>query len=199
MATRETISEVLRYLAASYPLMQRDSTETVQARVMVYTDQLADIGDDLLRAAVRQVVSERESEYPPPVGLIRTTALRLASRATNDVDAMTAWGTVHTAASGLGRDASEDQLLAYFKRFAGEQSATVMMRIVKRLHWRDICNCDEAQLNTLRAQFRDAYNIEMNRERERQLMTPTVANIIGTIAARHDVNRLLSAGKDGER
>jgi hypothetical protein len=74
-----------------------------------------------------------------------------------------------------------------------------MLKIVQRFRWRDICNCEEDQLNTLRAQFRNAYDIEMNRERERQLMTPTVANIIGTIAAQHDVNRLLAGRKDGEQ
>lgn len=197
MATRETISEVMRYLAGAYPLMQRDTVETSQARVMVFTDQLADIDDDLLKAAVRQVVSERESEYAPSVGLIRSTAYRLASRATNDVDAMTAWGAVMRAASGIGRDATDDELTAYFKRHAGERSATVMLRIVQRFRWRDICNCDEDQLNTLRAQFRNAYDIEMTRERERQLMTPAVASIVASIAARHDVSRLLSPGKDG--
>jgi hypothetical protein len=79
-----------------------------------------------------------------------------------------------------------------------------VLKIIERMGWRDICNCDEDQLNTLRAQFRGAWDAEQARERERQLMTPAVRDVVSALADRMDMNRVLSKPRaaeltDGER
>lgn len=195
MATDKTILEAVAYLMASYPLMQRDTEETKGMRLKVCRDQWGDIDDALLLAAVKQTVSERESEYPPAIGLIRNKALALANHARGTIDAMTAWGAVMSAARGIGRDATKDELRGYFSRHLSAAASDAVMVIVGRMGWRDICNCDEDQLNTLRAQFRGAWDTEQARERERNLMTPAVRDVVKSIAQGMDVNRMLAGRK----
>ena len=196
MATDKTILESLAYLAASYPLMNRDTAEQKAMRLTVCRDQWGDIDDALLQAAVKQTVSERESEYPPAIGLIRGTALRLANRAHGSIDAMTAWGAAMNAARYIGREATRDELSGYFARHLSVSAGATLMTIIVRMGWREICNCDEDQLNTLRAQFRGAWDTEQSRERERQLMTPQVRDVVQSLAQKMDMNRLLGTRRD---
>ena len=198
MATDKTILEAVAYLMASYPLMQRDTEETKGMRLKVCRDQWGDIDDTLLLAAVKQTVSERESEYPPAIGLIRNKALSLANHARGTIDAMTAWGVVMSAARGIGRDATKDELRNYFSRHLSAAASDAVIVIVGRMGWRDICNCDEDQLNTLRAQFRGAWDTEQARERERNLMTPAVRDVVQSLAQGMDMNRMLNGRKADE-
>jgi hypothetical protein len=197
MATKATILKALAYLAAATPWLNRMSAEEKAMRLEVAGDQWGDIDDTLLLAAVTQAVSEMVTDRDSPgIGTIRNKALGLVKRSRGDIDAMTAWGAVMEAARGKGRDTTKDELRAYFVRHLSKSAASAVMVIVGRMGWRDICNCDEDQLNTLRAQFRGAWDTEQSRERERQLMTPQVAAVVKTLAANMDMNRLLSARRE---
>lgn len=168
-------------------------------RLEVASDQWGDIDDALLMAAVRQAVSEMVSDKDTPgIGTIRNKALSLANHARGTIDAMTAWGAVMSAARGIGRDATKDDLRNYFSRHLSAAASDAVMVIVGRMGWRDICNCDEDQLNTLRAQFRGAWDTEQARERERNLMTPAVRDVVQSLAQGMDMNRMLNGRKADE-
>lgn len=195
MASNETIGKALGYLSAMYASqLQKIDAETLRMRNMGYADELRDIDDDLLFAACKQVVAE--SEFYPTVATLRNKAHALIRTARGgEMDAYQAWGIVIRAASGLGRDASESERGQYFDREAGQASRTIA-EAVRAIGWRDICNCDEDQLNTLRAQFRGAFENIANRQARTEKMLPAVADVIGKIAASMDVRRIGPARGD---
>ncbi len=168
--TRDEFTPVVAYLAAAVGKpVGREQAE-------VYFDLLADLPAPLVWLAVKRAVAE--SRYPtvPPVGVIRAAAAEAAG-----ADAPTwpeAWALVcrEVRRHGLGRQAEALAALPPPARRAAEA-----------VGWRALCDATEGGLDTLRAQFRDAYGTLSEREgREARLpanLRPDVARLAGGIGA----------------
>jgi hypothetical protein len=196
MASDKTIVRAMEYLAAATPWLNRMPAEQKSARMDVARDQWADIDDNLLMSAVRQSVSEMTSDKDTPgIGTIRNKALDLMNRAHGaEIAGADAWGYVQAAMSGLGRDTDAEVLQAWLAKKTSEPVAQLMMVVIRRFGWVTMCNTHEDDLPTMRAQFRNAFDAQMARERSRQLMTPQVEQVITQLAQTFNMNdKLLRA------
>lgn len=191
MATRKAILAVVARFAGAYPIINRDDDGVKRARLDGYEQTFADLSDELLMAAVNQLIAERDREYPPSEGQIRNRALAMLDKATGaePIDEYEAWGMVQRCIGALGyTDTTHEQITAWLTaRHAAK--GTVIAEAIRRIGWRDLCLCDESDLSILRAQFRDTVKAIQRREMEDRKTTPAVRSIMQQIAAQMDASR----------
>ncbi len=95
------------------------------------------------------------NKFPPSVSEIRTIAADLTGERLPDADE--AWGQVNNAIRRFG----------YMKeREALDSMSEPVRKAVERIGFQNICQSPYEQLNTLRAQFRGAYEAEYRRSME---------------------------------
>ncbi len=95
------------------------------------------------------------NKFPPCVSEIRTIAADLTGERLPDADE--AWGQVNNAIRRFG----------YMKeREALDSMSEPVRKAVERIGFQNICQSPYEQLNTLRAQFRGAYEAEYRRSME---------------------------------
>lgn len=201
MASEQTILEVNGLLMAAYPIMQRDTDQMNAARLRVFRAVFADVDDAALKAGTLQLIADRASAFAPSAGELRAKALAIADAAagTESIDEYEAWGLVSTAMSTPGRDATADELRAYFIRRAGEYRGALIAQACGRIGWREMCLADTSDgLNTLRAQFRNCLAQLQTRERTDRQTLPRVRQITQALAAKLDAARPRQIGSHNE-
>lgn len=191
MASETTILEVNALLMAAYPLMQRDTDQMTADRLRVFRAIFADLDDAALKAGTLQLIADRASAFAPSAGELRAKALAIADQAAGTVaiDEYEAWSLAQRAASTLGRDASIDDVRAYILRKSNYYTAQIVTTAIRRIGWQTICNDDDGNANTLRAQFRDSVKAIQARERVDRQTLPQVRQITQALAAQLDASR----------
>jgi hypothetical protein len=202
MATDKAVLSVVARFAGAYPQINRDPRDVKEQRLRGYQKTFADLDDDLLIAAVEQLVAERTSDWPPSEGAIREQALRLRDRATqtDPIDEYEAWGALSRCISALGYQfTTDEQIKAFLTRNYGENKANVIAEAIRRMGWRDLCMADEDTISTVRAQFRNCVAAIQRREIEDRKTLPAVRTIMQQIAARMDMNAPRALPAQGEK
>ncbi|MCC6419526.1 MAG: hypothetical protein IT429_14935 [Gemmataceae bacterium] len=163
--TRDEFAQVSAYLSAAVGKpMPRDQLE-------VYYDLLKDLPGAAVAAAARQALCE--SRYPtiPPVGTIRQLAVA-ATRGRLPTWAE-AWELALRAVRRFGVDREREGLASL---------PPVVAHAARCLGWRSLC--DATDLETPRAQFRDAYGPIADREEHLQALPEPVRRAIEQAARR---------------
>lgn len=178
MATPNEVMKILSVLAAAYPNFKMQ-----KATIDVYAKLLAEYDADELATAAEQAVAD--SEFFPTVAKIREKLFAARKSSTAVPDWTQAWENVRYA---IRRYGFEEGMRLDLHIFADPHIETA----VRRVGWRDICMCDEDQLNTLRAQFRDIYNAMIQRMDQEVRQLPQTSQVIRNLADKLDMgNHLL--------
>ena len=191
MATEKTILVALSLLSGAYPLLNRDGDDVKAARLRTFREVFADLDDDVLIAATRQLIAERDSDFAPSVGSIRNKALRLIAQATQSepIDEYKAWGIVQRCIGAVGyEDTTQTAISMWLVQRHGESTGATIAEAIRRIGWRDLCMTDEDDLAILRAQFRNCVTAIQTRESEDRKTLPAVREVMRGIAARMDIH-----------
>ncbi len=202
MASDKTILSVAALLIGAYPMIAKDSDEIRQARLRTMRDTFGDLEDELLIAATRQVIAERDSDFAPSVGTLRTKAIALRTQVLEgeSVDEYEAWGMVQDAIRGLGFwGTTEAQILAFLSKRYSDGKAKVVVQAIGRIGWRDLCMADEDTLPIVRAQFRNTVINIQRREAEDRKTLPAVREIMQQLAGRLDISTPRALPSQGDK
>lgn len=143
--------EILKAVA---PLQLAFKGNLDDARMRLYVEMLSDIPPQILEAAVKKLIMT--NKFLPSIAEIRETAYGIkgtisGTAAPNESEA---WGEVIKAIWSVGY---------YGKpKFSHEAITTA----VNNIGWQDICMTTNDGMNTLRAQFRRAYQLEAQRQKD---------------------------------
>jgi len=164
VATKETIAKAMRLLFANWPDQQRGKATTE-----LYYQMLRDLPDATIEAAVRQRIAS-ENPFFPRVGELRQLAIDIASGADSVLPAPEAWG----------------KLLKWIRRYgsgyqywmaSGPTDPPQLPALVKKaadaIGGVSYIGTSE-NLTADRARFIEAYNVFLQRARERVAMLPQV-------------------------
>lgn len=188
MATTETLKVQLAKMYAVWGHMIHADDATLKLRNQQYARSLADVPDDLLDAAVEQLIAD--SEFFPSVAAIRKRAFGLQRHAEGgDVDPNEIFGIVMAMAGARGRDASETERRAYLADRLPERVVDIAMAAIKAFQWHVICNEDISRIDTLRAQWRNTVNAIQARKDDMATMTPAVRGFIADLAQKLTADR----------
>jgi len=170
MASKKTIGEMVALLTAQWP-----KDQATELTLKVYQLVLADIPDDVLQAAVMQLLGQ--ATFRPTAAEVRKAAFDLMRG--HEASAIEAWGEVKRM---VHRPAAERHwttpLIPEALRCVGGLSAFAFSLVDDEPSWR--------------ARFLEAYNTLRERQRKDALMLPQVKQLIAQQAA------LLEAGARDE-
>lgn len=197
MATTETIKLELSKMYAVWGHMIHADDGALRLRNQQYARALADIPDDLLDAAVDQLIAE--SEFFPTVAAIRRRAFGLQRHAEGgDVDASEIFGVVLEMAGARGRTASEAERRAYLANRLPERVVDITLAVIRAFGWQTICHEDVSRIDTLRAQWRNTFNAIQARRDDMATMTPSVRGFIAELAQKLTADRARLTAPRGE-
>ncbi len=164
MATYEQVMMIVGVVAASYPTFQLKA-ETVS----VYADMLADVDADLLSIAAKQAMAE--SKFFPTISELRERVMAMRRQASGLPDAYSAWDEVMREVGRVG-----------YESWSDTRWSCDLVKDMARRFWRDVCLGDIDGINTMRAQFRDAYNAQVNRAEAQARNLPCTNDAIKRLA-----------------
>lgn len=148
MMNRKEIISLLAIATANFPNMQeRDMKPTA----ILWEKALSDIEYHIAEKSILKVLST--SKFFPTISEIRESAAQLTQPKT--LDAIEAWGLIGTAIRKYG---------FYNEGKAMESLPSDVAEMVKRFTWRELCLSEN--IDTLRAQFRMAWDSQSKRENE---------------------------------
>lgn len=143
--------EILKAVA---PLQLAFKGNLDDARMRLYVEMLSDIPPQILEAAVKKLIMT--NKFLPSIAEIRETAYGIKGtiNGTAVPDESEAWGEVVKAIRSVG----------YYRKpkFSHEAITTA----VNNIGWQDICMTTIEGMNTLRAQFRRAYQLAAQRQKD---------------------------------
>jgi len=158
--TRKEIVTLLSMATANFPSTQK---QDLTATLMLWEKALSDIPYQVAENAVIKVLAT--SKFFPTIAEIREAATQL--RQPRKIDAMEAWGQIMTAVRRYGS----------YRESEGVASLPAdIAKMVERFTWREICTNDNP--DTLRAQFRMAWEVESKRENEYASLPPEISKMI---------------------
>lgn len=143
--------EILKAVA---PLQLAFKGNLDDARMRLYVEMLSDIPPQILEAAVKKLIMT--NKFLPSIAEIRETAYGIKGTISGTAapDESEAWGEVVKAIQSVGY---------YGKpKFSHEAITTA----VNNIGWQDICMTTNDGMNTLRAQFRRAYQLAAQRQKD---------------------------------
>lgn len=143
--------EILKAVA---PLQLAFKGNLDDARMRLYVEMLSDIPPQILEAAVKKLIMT--NKFLPSIAEIRETAYGIKGTISGTAapDESEAWGEVAKAIRSVGY---------YGKpKFSHEAITTA----VNNIGWQDICMTTNDGMNTLRAQFRRAYQLAAQRQKD---------------------------------
>lgn len=143
--------EILKAVA---PLQLAFKGNLDDARMRLYVEMLSDIPPQILEAAVKKLIMT--NKFLPSIAEIRETAYGIKGTISGNAapDESEAWGEVIKAIRSVGY---------YGKpKFSHEAITTA----VNNIGWQDICMTTNDGMNTLRAQFRRAYQLAAQRQKD---------------------------------
>lgn len=143
--------EILKAVA---PLQLAFKGNLDDARMRLYVEMLSDIPPQILEAAVKKLIMT--NKFLPSIAEIRETAYGIKGTISGTAapDESEAWGEVVKAIQAVGY---------YGKpKFSHEAITTA----VNNIGWQDICMTTYDGMNTLRSQFRRAYQLAVQRQKD---------------------------------
>lgn len=143
--------EILKAVA---PLQLAFKGNLDDARMRLYVEMLSDIPPQILEAAVKKLIMT--NKFLPSIAEIRETAYGIKGTISGTAapDESEAWGEVVKAIQSVGY---------YGKpKFSHEAITTA----VNNIGWQDICMTTYDGMNTLRSQFRRAYQLAAQRQKD---------------------------------
>lgn len=141
-------------LKAVAPLQLAYNASLDDARLRLYVEMLSDIPPSILETAVKKLIMT--NKFLPSIAEIREVAYGIKGiiSGTAAPDESEAWGEVIKAIQSVGY---------YGKpKFSHEAITTA----VNNIGWQDICTTPNEGTNTLRAQFRRAYQLAAQRQKD---------------------------------
>ena len=143
--------EILKAVA---PLQLAFKGNLDDARMRLYVEMLSDIPPQILEAAVKKLIMT--NKFLPSIAEIRETAYGIKGTISGTAapDESEAWGEVIKAIRSVGY---------YGKPKFSHEAITAA---VNNIGWQDICMTTNEGMNTLRAQFRRAYQLAAQRQKD---------------------------------
>ena len=141
-------------LKAVAPLQLAYNASLDDNRLRLYVEMLSDIPPQILEAAVKKLIMT--NKFLPSIAEIREIAYGIKGiiSGTAAPDESEAWGEVAKAIRSVGY---------YGKpKFSHEAITTA----VNNIGWQDICMTTNDGMNTLRSQFRRAYQLAAERQKD---------------------------------
>ena len=173
MATKEEITEILIILSASYPRFKLEK-ETVRAYVMFLED--LDIRD--LKAAAKECATKRV--FFPSVHELRKTVIEIRRKASRVPTAFEAWNEVMNTGPHRWKDTEEVEggyaIVEKEYRF----THPLVEKVARLLGWPSKFPLNENSLMSDRSQFLKAYEQELQKMIDYELMLPEVREYISS-------------------
>ena len=143
--------EILKAVA---PLQLAFKGNIDDARMRIYVEMLSDIPPQILETAVKKLIMT--NKFLPSIAEIRETAYGIKGTISGTAapDESEAWGEVIKAIRSVGY---------YGKPKFSHEAITAA---VNNIGWQDICMTTYDGMNTLRAQFRRAYQLAAQRQKD---------------------------------
>jgi hypothetical protein len=151
------IIKLIRILSANYRNWPEEGKEA--DTVELWAMMLSDIPIETAQQAIMMHISR--SVYPPTVADIREAASRFSGPPT--MDAMDAWEYITGAIRRYGLYRESEALASLPDEVA---------RMAKRFGWRELCTNENP--DTLRAQFRMAWETQNKRSKEKAVLAPAL-------------------------
>ena len=141
-------------LKAVAPLQLAYNASLDDNRLRLYVEMLSDIPPSILEASVKKLIMT--NKFLPSIAEIRETAYGIKEiiSGTAAPDESEAWGEVIKAIRSVGY---------YGKPKFSHEAITVA---VNNIGWQDICMTTNEGMNTLRSQFRRAYQLAAQRQKD---------------------------------
>ena len=141
-------------LKAVAPLQLAYNASLDDARLRLYVEMLSDIPPQILEASVKKLIMT--NKFLPSIAEIREVAYGIKGiiSATAAPDESEAWGEVIKAIRSVGY---------YGKPKFSHEAITVA---VNNIGWQDICMTTNEGMNILRSQFRRAYQLSVERQKD---------------------------------
>jgi hypothetical protein len=159
--TKADIIMLIKILSANYRKWPEDGKE--EDTVTLWEMMLGDL--DLKTAQNAAVMHMSRSVYPPTVADIRDAAARISGPQL--MDAIEAWEQITKAVKRYG----------YYREAEAMASMNEdVAQMTKRFGWSEICMNDNP--DTLRAQFRMAWETQNKRKKEVSLFAPELAAML---------------------
>jgi len=150
--------------AANFPrLQEKDMSQTAK----LWEKSLSDIPYDVAEKSLLKVLST--SKFFPTISEIREAAAQITQPRT--MDAMEAWGLINQAIRKYGHYRPEDGL---------NSLPDDVRQMAERFGWRELCLNENP--DTLRAQFRMAWETQSKRENELKALPTEIRELIGGMA-----------------
>lgn len=143
--------EILKAVA---PLQLAFKGNLDDARMRLYVEMLSDIPPQILEAAVKKLIMT--NKFLPSIAEIRETAYGIKGTISGTAapDESEAWGEVIKVIRSVGY---------YGKPKFSHEAITAA---VNNIGWQDICMTTYDGMNTLRSQFRRAYQLAAQRQKD---------------------------------
>lgn len=143
--------EILKAVA---PLQLAFKGNLDDARMRLYVEMLSDIPPSILEAAVKKLIMT--NKFLPSIAEIRETAYGIKGTISGTAapDESEAWGEVVKVIQSVGY---------YGKPKFSHEAITAA---VNNIGWQDICMTTYDGMNTLRSQFRRAYQLAAQRQKD---------------------------------
>lgn len=143
--------EILKAVA---PLQLAFKGNLDDARMRLYVEMLSDIPPSILEAAVKKLIMT--NKFLPSIAEIRETAYGIKGTISGTAapDESEAWGEVVKAIQSVG----------YYRKPTFSHEA--ITAAVNNIGWQDICMTTYDGMNTLRSQFRRAYQLAAQRQKD---------------------------------
>lgn len=143
--------EILKAVA---PLQLAFKGNLDDARMRLYVEMLSDIPPQILETAVKKLIMT--NKFLPSIAEIRETAYGIKGTISGTAapDESEAWGEVVKAIQSVGY---------YGKPKFSHEAITAA---VNNIGWQDICMTTNEGMNTLRSQFRRAYQLAAQRQKD---------------------------------
>jgi hypothetical protein len=157
---RKEIINLLGIATANFPNLQQ---KEMKPTAILWEKALADLSYEVAEQSLIKVLST--SKFFPTVADIREAAAQITEPRT--IDAMEAWGLIGEAIRKFGY---------YRQKEAMEFLPDDVREMVKRFTWRDLCLSENPE--TLRAQFRMAWETQSKRRNEMKAIPAQIRELI---------------------
>lgn len=158
---RADIIKLVQILSANYRKWPEEGKE--DDVISLWEFMLSDLPVEVAKSAIQYHMSK--SVYPPTVADIRSAAARVSEVRT--MDWYEAWSKIGTAIRQFG---------SYREREALESLPDDVAKMVKHFTWRELCMNEN--IDTLRAQFRMAWETMSKRKQEQNILPPQLLETI---------------------
>lgn len=157
---KKEIINLLAIATANFPTLQE---KDMKPTAILWEKSLSDVDYKTAEAAVLKVLST--SKFFPTLAEIREAIAQLTQP--RQLDAMEAWGLIIEAIRKYGYSRQREALDSLPEDVAG---------MVKRFTWWELCMSESPE--TLRAQFRMAWETQSKRKKEMSALPTEIRNLI---------------------